>query len=142
MLIEFFIFSIKCGIPDDEEVDINGVLLRKRRQSKESEKLQKHINTLEDEKLSLKGEIQKLNRKLSVLSSQILDSGGKLSIDTETETNDSTSIKLVKQDSKQGREKELLEENEALRKGLHEILESVQAKNGKYLQRNHKLCGL
>ncbi|KAF5299147.1 hypothetical protein FQA39_LY02320 [Lamprigera yunnana] len=115
----------KLGIAEDEDISVAAILLKQYKQSKQSNKMQKQINVLEEEKLSLKSEIQQMQRKISSLSLQTINTHGS----KEKETNQIQY--LIQADYKQHTEQyvKLLEENEGLRKGLHEILISIQGKN-------------
>ncbi|KAK4881329.1 hypothetical protein RN001_004648 [Aquatica leii] len=116
----------KLGIADDEEISMATVLLKQYKQSKGHDKLHKKIHDLEEEKLTLKSDVQKLQRKVFSLSSQLLDVNEKSSFDSIT---NEFNKKNYEHDKNSEQYNKLLEENEGLRKGLHEILESIQDKN-------------
>lgn len=101
----------------DAPVSKNGIISKQRKQKKLIKNLQNQIELLEDEKLQMKVELQKYKRSTE------------LEIDTRTYMKDEAHSKSEQDYKKQITE--MAEENEALRKGLHEILESIRAKNGK-----------
>ncbi|XP_031338487.1 centrosomal protein of 290 kDa isoform X2 [Photinus pyralis] len=122
----------KLGVPEDEEVSIAGVLLKQHKQSRSVDKLEKQLTELEEDKLNLKSEIQQLNRKVSTLSLKLLHSNEMISNVEDATNSNAHNVKLdLDNHSVEGKQEyvELLEENEGLRKGLHEILESIQARN-------------
>ncbi|KAF5307268.1 hypothetical protein FQR65_LT06984 [Abscondita terminalis] len=116
----------KLGIGEDEDVSVATVLLKQYKQSKGHDKLHKQIHYLEEEKLNLKTEIQQLQRRISSLSLQGLNTNERDQLDSVgTQTSQEKSL-LNNENDKYN---QLLEENEGLRKGLHEILNSIQEKN-------------
>ncbi|KAK5649525.1 hypothetical protein RI129_000554 [Pyrocoelia pectoralis] len=122
----------KLGVSEDEEVSVGGVLLKQHKQTRNLDKLEKHITELEEDKLNLRTEIQQLNRKMSSLSLKLLNSNEMISNLEDTTDADRQNIKpdLDKHSVESKQEYiDLLEENEGLRKGLHEVLESIQSRN-------------
>lgn len=91
--------------------------------------IQEELNKIKEEKLEKELEIQNLNRVVANLSDQVLNMGGKPNKKTaERKQKKTTIVTEEKYDSKEMMN--LVEENEALRKGLHEILSSVNKKKG------------
>lgn len=120
-------FSEKCGLPLDIPISKNSVMSKQRKQKKLINNLQNQIEILEDEKLQIKVELQKCKRLLSVVESR-------KEIDEVQEKPKPQKVEEVKTDKPDAGYKkkfvELTDENEALRKGMHEILESIRAKKG------------
>lgn len=131
----------KLGIKDDDEIITNTNFPLRRKQGKELRKLQKQVKLQEENELNLRMEIQKLNRVASVLANQILELGETPEADLDElkdvvrrqmpdeeerrlDASGSESVSLEKYSG-------VVEENEALRKGLHEILESIHLKDGR-----------
>ncbi|CAH2009812.1 unnamed protein product [Acanthoscelides obtectus] len=109
----------QLGISEDEQVDISISTQKERKVQKEIDHLKQKISKREDYVLTLKSEIHQLNQVNASLTNQILQLGhkpvyGKLSSVPDVSCKEEL--------------KALVEENEALRKGMHEILNSVNAK--------------
>lgn len=120
-------FRDKLGLEEDDTVNVTGVLIKYKKQKKALQSAQLKLSKLENENVALKMKVQDLNRKNVSLNKQVARMDGA--------PDESTSISdkghLVKQFENTEEEMKLLaEENEALRKGLHEILESLRKKNG------------
>lgn len=90
------------------------------------ENVRKELNNIEEEKLELRSEVQKLQKIISSLSDQILDLGQKPQCSYMSKIIKTDDFKTFNIDLKN-----LSEENEALRKGLHEILNSINERKGK-----------
>ncbi|XP_059474825.1 centrosomal protein of 290 kDa-like [Neocloeon triangulifer] len=90
----------------DEEVDISGVRDRRASERQRIESLLKQVAGLEQEKVTLKLQLREARKGKGVL-----DQDDKQSLQRESEQID---FKLI------------VEENESLRKGMHEILESIR----------------
>lgn len=98
-------------------------------QSSGVDKIKKKVMFLENDNIKLRSEIQELHYQLSKYlenkSEQVVNSLGDI---TEPIVIESMKKNKVFKEQLQ----ELVEENEALRKGLHEVLDSIQKKNGMY----------
>lgn len=115
----FNIFRDKLGLQENDSVNISGVLIKYKKQKKALQHAQLKVSKLEDENVALKLNVQELNRKNSNLSK----GGGKADAENALgkgvdKLNESADVDL----------KALSEENEALRKGLHEILDGLKQK--------------
>lgn len=108
------------GISPTDTVNVNGVLLKKRRQKKQIQKFEKRLEEVEEEILGYKNDIQKKNRTIANLCDQLEKLGTKPDLKTIPSEHSSKNEDMLA----------LCEENEALRKGLHEILESINKKRG------------
>lgn len=98
---------------------------RQRKQKKLINNLQNQIEILEDEKLQLKVELQKCKRMVAVAESN------KETYEVPEKPKQEKEVMTEKAEADY--EKKFVEvtvENEALRKGMHEILESIRAKKG------------
>lgn len=110
----------------DNYINVTGYNTKQRRYKKELDNMRKELSNVEEEKLELRSEVQKLQKIVSSLSDQILDLGQKPQpagfVGKMVKTDD---FKTFNKDLKN-----LSEENEALRKGLHEILNSINERKG------------
>lgn len=123
-------FRSKLGLKENESVSIGGVIINQRKQKKMLKSIQEELNRIKEEKLEKELEIQNLNRVVANLSDQVINLGGKPQKKT-VEGKLKKATKPVEQKDDQTKEMmNLVEENEALRKGLHEILSSVNKKKG------------
>jgi predicted HNH restriction endonuclease len=103
------------GISSEEIVSTSGLSAKQKQMRKEVLSLKKLVEQLEEEKLELKMKLHK-QKRLSVQSQ---------------ETPKSDSNKTQDQDgSMKNQIKSLVEENEALRRGMHEILDSLNTRKG------------
>jgi regulator of replication initiation timing len=103
------------GISSEEIVSTSGLSAKQKQMRKEVLSLKKLVEQLEEEKLELKMKLHK-QKRLSVQSQ---------------ETQKSDSNKTQDQDgSMKNQIKSLVEENEALRRGMHEILDSLNTRKG------------
>ncbi|GLV41129.1 Centrosomal protein 290kDa [Carabus blaptoides fortunei] len=105
----------KLGLPLDAPISKNGIISKQRKLKKLIRNLQNQIEVLEDEKLQMKVDLQKYKRSTE------------LETDTKMQLGDEADLASEQNYKKQFTE--MAEENEALRKGMHEILESIRAKN-------------
>ncbi|CAH0553139.1 unnamed protein product [Brassicogethes aeneus] len=116
----------KLGMSEDEEISLTGTVKIKNKNSKVNQDLKKQLTKLDEENLNLKSRIQKLTKTVSSLQNQIFDLGCKPDnnlIENFSKPNATESILLDKDELKG-----IIEENEALRKGMHEILNSINTK--------------
>nr|CAI5868961.1 unnamed protein product [Callosobruchus analis] len=119
-----YVLRHQLGIPEDESIDTSIATQKERKFQKEIDHLKQKISKREDYVLSLKTELHQLNQVNASLTNQIVELGhkpvyGKLSTMPD---------RVCKEEFKA-----IIEENEALRKGLHEILNSVNAKKAQSL---------
>lgn len=102
------------GLSEDDIVSVKSVVSKQQKQQKALQDLQKANIKLEEEKIALRMKNQKLNKLML------------------EEASESTDVKVVNE--RNGIDKQLhqdiVEENEAMRKGLHEILDKLHAKEG------------
>lgn len=125
-----YILRSKLGLKENESVSIGGVIIKQRKQKKMLKSIQEELNRIKEEKLEKELEIQNLNRVVANLSDQVINLGGKPQKQT-VEEKQKKAAKPVEKTGDQAKEMlNLVEENEALRKGLHEILSSVNKKKG------------
>lgn len=132
----FNVFRDKLGLQENDSVNITGVLIKYKKQKKVLQHTHLKLSKLEDENVSLKLNVQDLNRKNSYLTKQILKLGGKP---------DAENARVIENDPGKPNKnnvdlKALSEENEALRKGLHEILEGLQQKKKGGVYFNFSFC--
>ncbi|VEN56292.1 unnamed protein product [Callosobruchus maculatus] len=120
-----YVLRHHLGISEDDHIDTTIATQKERKFQKEIDHLKQKIAKREDYVLSLKTELHQLNQVNASLTNQILELGhkpvyGKMS--------------KVPEEVRKEEFKAIVEENEALRKGLHEILNSVNAKNAQSLK--------
>ncbi|XP_015840436.1 centrosomal protein of 290 kDa isoform X2 [Tribolium castaneum] len=97
----------RLGITPDEVINISGVIAKQKQQKREISSLKKQIQKLEEENLEIRMQIHKQKQ-----TPEQLDSGRSQDEDISTKN----------------QIKALVEENEALRKGMHEILDSLNSR--------------
>lgn len=118
-------FRDKLGLREDENINVGDILIKYKKQKKALQNAHVQLSKLEEENINLKLKVQVLSRKSASLSKQILKVGRTpnceytAAVETENHLNETDNELKV-----------LAEENEALRKGMHEILESLHKKNG------------
>ncbi|XP_017769408.1 PREDICTED: LOW QUALITY PROTEIN: centrosomal protein of 290 kDa-like [Nicrophorus vespilloides] len=131
----------KLGLKEDDFISTKSSAQRKLR--KDYEDLQKDIGGLEEERIEMRLEIQKLSKIIGALSDQILDLGETPIVEKIVDESEVEEVAVEKPipnrvEIDDGVKKEkyvaVVEENEALRKGLHEILESVQSEKGLFFR--------
>ncbi|XP_018356859.1 PREDICTED: centrosomal protein of 290 kDa-like [Trachymyrmex septentrionalis] len=135
--MEILTLREKLGIPEDESISIKNVVAKRKEESKKMEELIQQNKSLVEENLELKSDIRMLKYKLS--KSEKLDISNNLG-DSSNQFLHST--KLVESENMQISSKIdisevnqniqiLIEENEALRTGMHEIMDSIRNQDGK-----------
>lgn len=102
---------------------MGNVLAKERKRKKTLQELRKRIATLEEENISLRLEQQSSSKDLDQQQTK-MDSDKDRTSKSKEEIKSGTSC-VTEEDHRV-----LVEENEALRKGLHEILESLQTRTG------------
>ncbi|XP_076766849.1 centrosomal protein 290kDa [Xylocopa sonorina] len=135
--MEIIALREKLGIPEDESVSIEHVLAKRREQEKRLEQLLQQNKVLVEENVELKSDIRVLKFKLSKTSRDFDLSDS--TIDGTTEFLHSTKLaeSAAKLHSKiniselEENMQLVIEENEALRRGMHEILDSIRNQDGK-----------
>ncbi|XP_011701872.1 PREDICTED: centrosomal protein of 290 kDa isoform X2 [Wasmannia auropunctata] len=136
--MEILTLREKLGLPEDESISIKSIVAKRKEESKKMEKLIQQNKSLVEENLELKSDIRMLKYKLSK-SEKILDISDSLG-DSSNQFLHST--KLVESENMQISSKIdisevnrniqiLIEENEALRTGMHEIMDSIRNQDGK-----------
>ncbi|XP_011300810.1 centrosomal protein of 290 kDa isoform X2 [Fopius arisanus] len=134
----------KLGLPEEEEVSIEGVTLRHQQEATMKNQLMQKNSALEQENVDLKADIRTLRYRLNKLGEKILLSrdattSRRKSIRPDTSNNDNwiaeheiIALKhKTEMDGLQENVRVVIEENEALRKGMHEILDSIRDQDGK-----------
>ncbi|XP_072743789.1 centrosomal protein of 290 kDa isoform X2 [Anoplolepis gracilipes] len=136
--MEILTLREKLGIPEDESISIKSVVAKRKEESRKMEQLIQQNKSLVEENLELKSDIRMLKYKLSK-SEKILDISDNLG-DCSNQFLHST--KLMESENMQVSSKTdifdvdqniqiIIEENEALRKGMHEIMDSIRNQDGK-----------
>ncbi|KMQ92334.1 centrosomal protein [Lasius niger] len=136
--MEILTLREKLGIPEDESISIKSVVAKRKEESRKMEQLIQQNKNLIEENLELKSDIRMLKYKLSK-SEKILDISDNLG-DFSNQFLHST--KLMESENMQVSSKTdifeinqniqiVIEENEALRKGMHEIMDSIRNQDGK-----------
>ncbi|XP_043248630.1 centrosomal protein of 290 kDa [Colletes gigas] len=133
--MEIITLREKLGLPEDESVCIQSVLEKRKKETKKLEVLMQQNKILAEENLEMKSDIRILKYKLSK-TSKVFDFSDN-TVDGSTEFLHSTKLpeselqslypKAIMQQDMQL----VLEENEALRTGMHEILDSIRNQDGK-----------
>ncbi|XP_011868015.1 PREDICTED: centrosomal protein of 290 kDa isoform X2 [Vollenhovia emeryi] len=136
--MEILTLREKLGIPEDESISIESVVAKRKEESKKIEELIRQNKNLVEENLELKSDMRVLKYKLSK-SEKIIDISDNLDdysnqflhstklIESENiHLSSKTDISEVNQSIQI-----LIEENEALRTGMHEIMDSIRNQDGK-----------
>ncbi|KAK0157068.1 hypothetical protein PV327_011425, partial [Microctonus hyperodae] len=129
----------KLGLSEDDEVSIEEVRLRYEKESETKRELIKRNELLEQENFDLKSDIRILKFKMSKLGENLNSTHE--TIDGLKNVN-SPNISTKEQEILSPRSKYdmteiqeniriVIEENEALRKGMHEIMDSIRNQDGK-----------
>lgn len=109
----------------------SGIIAKQHKQKKLINNLQNKLELNEDEKIQYKIKIRRYKSYVGNLKEQIVKLGHEPIL---TDDISETPKKQVKEKKDYGEiEKkfnEAVEENDALRKGMHELLESIRSKNG------------
>lgn len=114
----------RIGLSEDDIVSVKSVVSKQQKQQKALQDLQKANIKLEDEKIALRLKNQQLN---------------KLMLQEASETTDVKAVDEIDGVDKQ-KHQDIVEENEAMRKGLHEILDKLHAKEGNILNIHSLIC--
>lgn len=110
------------GISNEEVISLTGYNSKARRRQKELEILNKKIQNIQEENIQLKFQIHEINKTNSSLSNQLTDLGQKTSHNFSKNSGFEKNIQITDEI------KNLVEENEALRRGMHDILDSINTK--------------
>ncbi|XP_015431660.1 PREDICTED: centrosomal protein of 290 kDa [Dufourea novaeangliae] len=136
--MEILTLREKLGIPEDESVSIQNILQKRKREAKKLEELMQQNKMLVDENLEMKSDLRVLKYKLSKSSKDfdISASTGNGSVEflhsTKLPESDQKSpYHKTSTSSLQQNVQLVIEENEALRTGMHEILDSIRNQDGK-----------
>ncbi|XP_011049830.1 PREDICTED: centrosomal protein of 290 kDa [Acromyrmex echinatior] len=135
--MEILTLREKLGIPEDESISIKNVVTKRKEESKKMEELIQQNKNLIEENLELKSDIRMLKYKLS--KSEKLDISNNLDNSSNqflhsTKLMESENMKISsKIDISEVNQniQILIEENEALRTGMHEIMDSIRNQDGK-----------
>ncbi|XP_014478395.1 PREDICTED: centrosomal protein of 290 kDa isoform X2 [Dinoponera quadriceps] len=136
--MEILTLREKLGIPEDESVSIKSVVAKRKEESRKLGELVQQNKSLVEENLELKSDIRILKYKLSK-SEKILDTSDNLGDSSDQFLH---STKLAESESMRVRSKTdisevsqniqiFIDENEALRTGMHEIMDSIRNQDGK-----------
>ncbi|XP_076656438.1 centrosomal protein 290kDa [Halictus rubicundus] len=142
--MEIITLRERLGIPEDESVSIQNILKKRNQEAKRLKELVQQNKMLVQENLDMKSDMRVLKYKLSRTSKEFDFSGS--TIDGSEEFLHST--KLFESDTKLPHSKSrmstlqqnlqlVIEENEALRTGMHEILDCIRTQDGKSLVEIH-----
>ncbi|KRT82716.1 hypothetical protein AMK59_4417 [Oryctes borbonicus] len=112
----------KLGLTYEDVVYVTDTLLKEKKQTKFLHELHKKVTQLEEENLSLHLEIQTSGKTTD--TAQISKTKADTSLQTQDKKQTPADAYLVNAET----HKAVVEENEALRKGLHEILSSLQTR--------------
>ncbi|CAL7934044.1 unnamed protein product [Xylocopa violacea] len=135
--MEIITLREKLGIPEDESVSIEHALAKRREQEKRLEQLLQQNKVLVEENVELKSDIRVLKFKLSKTSGDFDLSDSTIDGTTEFLHSTKLSESATKLHSRiniselQENMQLVVEENEALRRGMHEILDSIRNQDGK-----------
>ncbi|CAG5073805.1 Similar to cep290: Centrosomal protein cep290 (Drosophila melanogaster) [Cotesia congregata] len=139
--IQIIALREKLGMSDDEEICVEAVESRYQEEARVKNELLKHAEMLEQENLDFKSDIRALKYKLSKFSDKPIISSRDSPDKKQNQDNSSTinwtdegfiSLRRKSEyDEVQKNMKIIVEENEALRKGMHEILDSIHDQDGK-----------
>ncbi|KAK1134937.1 hypothetical protein K0M31_007703 [Melipona bicolor] len=136
--LEIITLREKLGIPEDESVSIEHALAKRREQEKRLEELLQQNKSLVEENLELNSDIRVLKYKLSRTSkdkSDFSDTSANVTAEFfhSTKLTDSTPAWHSKLNVSELQENMqlVIEENEALRTGMHEILDSIRNQDGR-----------
>ncbi|KAL0133342.1 hypothetical protein PUN28_000825 [Cardiocondyla obscurior] len=134
--MEILTLREKLGIPEDESISIKSVVAKRKEESKKMEQLVQQNKNLLQENLELKSDIRilkyKLNKSEKILdmSENLNDSSNQFLHSTKLVESEELSSKTDISEINQNIQI-LIEENEALRKGMHEIMDSIRNQDGK-----------
>ncbi|XP_014607132.1 PREDICTED: centrosomal protein of 290 kDa isoform X1 [Polistes canadensis] len=150
--MEILALREKLGISEDESISIDNILKKHREEEKRKQELIQQNKMLIDENLDMRSSIRLLKSNRSRLPTKKLDFSSD-TIDNSTDFLHSTkllepsgnqvvdfeSVKIYHKTDKDFRKemKLVVEENEALRRGMHEILDSIRSQDGKSLVEVH-----
>nr|XP_023020845.1 centrosomal protein of 290 kDa [Leptinotarsa decemlineata] len=118
---ENFAMREQIGLSQEDVVNLNGYTSKMKIMKKELDTVRDHLLKKEEQWLHLKIVTHKLNQTISSLANQLLDLGQKPKYDNLKEF-------VSREENLREDNKVLCEENEALRKGMHEILNSINTK--------------
>ncbi|XP_043474631.1 centrosomal protein of 290 kDa isoform X2 [Leptopilina heterotoma] len=140
----------KLGMPEEEEIAVDHIIKRRQEEKKKFQESEQMNKMLKDENLELKSEIRTLRYKLKKLATKIVgQTSSPLKFDTiDNPAGSSQTLAKLDENWFTEREKDFLsdkieikrikddvqffvEENSALRKGMHEILDSIRNQDGK-----------
>ncbi|KAL2711712.1 centrosomal protein of 290 kDa-like isoform X1 [Vespula squamosa] len=144
--MEILALREKLGISEDESISIDNIVKKRREEEKKMQELVRQNKILIDENLEMKSTIRLLKSNRSRLPAKKLDFSSD-TIDNSTDFLHSTklletaanqvvdfeSIQIYHKTDKDIRKQMqlVIEENEALRRGMHEILDSIRSQDGK-----------
>lgn len=132
------------GLPEDEEISIEGVTLRYQQEAKIRNELMQNKSALEQENIDLKADIRTLKYRLNKLGEKIIMSRDAPDSRKKALRSEPSNVNWVAEqeiitlkhkadmDEIQGNVRMVIEENEALRKGMHEILDSIRDQDGEF----------
>ncbi|XP_043268988.1 centrosomal protein of 290 kDa [Venturia canescens] len=135
----------KLGMPEDEEISIDGIALKSQEDARVRNELIKKNEVLEQQNLEMKSDIRTLRYKLSKLEQKISSNGDTILCPGEEDASPKKMLKYhgiadeeitslrqrAELDELRENVRIVIDENEALRKGMHEILDSIRDQDGK-----------
>ncbi|XP_015607794.1 centrosomal protein of 290 kDa isoform X2 [Cephus cinctus] len=144
--LEILSLREKLGMSEDEPISIDSITLRRDEEAKEREELKQKNKSLSEKNLEMKADIRTLKYKLSKLTERLNIPND--TIDTSTDfvrptkmlepefdwiaEQEKASLRhMTEIDEIKANVRIVIEENEALRKGMHEILDSIHNHDGK-----------
>ncbi|XP_028048311.1 centrosomal protein of 290 kDa isoform X2 [Monomorium pharaonis] len=136
--MEILTLREKLGIPEDESISIKSVVAKRKEESKKIEELIRQNKNLVEENLELKSDIRMLKYKLNKsekmldISDNLGDSSNQFLHSTKLVESENIQISAKTDISEVNQNVQILiEENEALRTGMHEIMDSIRNQDGK-----------
>ncbi|KAI5749814.1 hypothetical protein M8J76_010394 [Diaphorina citri] len=132
----------QLGISQDTVVRVDGIISRQRQEQKELNLLKKQLETQENLIVDFKVERHELLKKINLLMKEKPTQG---SFEEYPEHNDKaikpySSVADEEAHILENKLKDVIEENEALRKGMHEILDSIKETESNSLIRIESTC--
>ncbi|XP_039287581.1 centrosomal protein of 290 kDa [Nilaparvata lugens] len=117
----------KLGLDVESVVRIEGVIARRQRDQNKIEELSRQVENANDSQIQLKLENRELNKTITSLQDKLKDLGLQTKIELVLPSIPEKIDADNEKEEAQARLKEMIDENEALRKGMHEILDSIRS---------------
>ncbi|XP_026827696.1 centrosomal protein of 290 kDa isoform X2 [Ooceraea biroi] len=134
--MEILTLREKLGIPEDESISIKNIVAKRKEKSRKMEEFIQLNKSLVEENFELKADVRILKYKLSKFEEKLDISDNFDDCNNEflhsTKLMESEIVPLQTDVSKLNQNiRILVEENEALRTGMHEIMDSIRSQDGK-----------